>query len=192
MSADVATIHWSKFHLLIVNDRWRKILWGKLDFNEPEIVYLWASVVINARAFSVWEEAFALHWDNNRLVRLLLLIVDETSHIELKMMWKIWFCLVFILLLTIKQFWTLFLLHFNQLSTDKWFFLCLFLSCIFLMLSQLKLYKKEENINTKKKIPTTNCLVSLVVLSGTATLEVLGSIPRSSRKCFCVFLWNSQ
>ena len=29
-----------------------------------------------------------------------------------------------------------------------------------------------------------NCLVSLVVLSATATLEVLGSNPRSSKKCY--------
>ena len=34
----------------------------------------------------------------------------------------------------------------------------------------------------------TNCLVRLVVLSATATLEVLGSIPRSSKKCYWVFL----
>ena len=37
-----------------------------------------------------------------------------------------------------------------------------------------------------------NCLGSLVVLSATATLEVLGSIPRSGKKCYWVFLWNSQ
>ena len=30
------------------------------------------------------------------------------------------------------------------------------------------------------------CLGSLVVLSATATLEVLGSIPRSSKKCYWV------
>ena len=29
-----------------------------------------------------------------------------------------------------------------------------------------------------------NCLGSLVVLSATATLEVLGSIPGSSKKCY--------
>ena len=33
-----------------------------------------------------------------------------------------------------------------------------------------------------------NCLGSLVVLSATATLEVLGLIPRSSKKCYWVFL----
>ena len=33
-----------------------------------------------------------------------------------------------------------------------------------------------------------NCLVGLVVLSATATLEVLGSIPKSSKKCYWVFL----
>ena len=32
-----------------------------------------------------------------------------------------------------------------------------------------------------------NCLGSLVVLSATATLEVLGSIPGSSKKCYWVF-----
>ena len=37
-----------------------------------------------------------------------------------------------------------------------------------------------------------NCLVNLVVLSATATLEVLGSIPRSSKKCYWVSLRNSQ
>ena len=31
-----------------------------------------------------------------------------------------------------------------------------------------------------------DCLVSLVVLNSTATLEVLGSIPRSSKKCYWV------
>ena len=34
----------------------------------------------------------------------------------------------------------------------------------------------------------TNYLVRLVVLSVTATLEVLGSLPRSSKKCYLVFL----
>ena len=33
-----------------------------------------------------------------------------------------------------------------------------------------------------------NCLVGVVVLSATATLEVLGSIPRPSKKCDWVFL----
>ena len=33
-----------------------------------------------------------------------------------------------------------------------------------------------------------NCLVSLVVLSATAAVEVLGSIPTSSKKCYWVFL----
>ena len=37
-----------------------------------------------------------------------------------------------------------------------------------------------------------NCLVGLVVLNATATLEVLGSSHRSSKKCYWVFLWNSQ
>ena len=37
-----------------------------------------------------------------------------------------------------------------------------------------------------------NCLGSLVVLSATAMLEVLGSIPGSSKKCYWDFLWNSQ
>ena len=36
-------------------------------------------------------------------------------------------------------------------------------------------------INTMSLI---NCLVGLVALSATATLEVLGSIPRTSKKCY--------
>ena len=36
--------------------------------NESEIANpSWASVVINAHAFSIWEEAFAQQWDSNRL-----------------------------------------------------------------------------------------------------------------------------
>ena len=35
---------------------------------------------------------------------------------------------------------------------------------------------------------SSNCLVGLVVLRATATLEVLGSIPRLSKKCYWVFL----
>ena len=35
-------------------------------------------------------------------------------------------------------------------------------------------------------------IIFLLILSATATLEVLGSIPRSSKKCYWVFLWNSQ
>ena len=46
------------------------------------------------------------------------------------------------------------------------------------------------SINSMKQIPT-YCLVSLVVLSVTATLEAMGSIPRSSKKCYWIFLRNS-
>ena len=35
------------------------IIRNKSEIGNPP----WASVVINARAFSVWEEAFALQWD---------------------------------------------------------------------------------------------------------------------------------
>ena len=51
------------------------------------------------------------------------------------------------------------------------------------------LTKRDDNKLNESK---TNCLGSLVVLSATATLEVLGSIPTSSKKCYWVFLWNSQ
>ena len=46
--------------------------------------------------------------------------------------------------------------------------------------------------SVKISIDEFRCLVGLVVLSATATLEVLCSIPRSSKKCYWVFLWNSQ
>ena len=56
----------------------------------------------------------------------------------------------------------------------------------------LNIYFLTANYDILLYIAIINCLVGLVVLNATATLEVLGSIPRSSKKCYWVFLCNSQ
>ena len=50
----------------------------------------------------------------------------------------------------------------------------------------------HENLHRYPPSGLGNCLISLVVLSATVTLEVLGSIPKSSKKSYWDFLRNSQ